>query len=69
MITTELFEKVGGRDKAAALCGVSLWATYKWDEDGVPSKHWRAFADAAGVSLEEIASTAPARPKASPEAA
>lgn len=64
MITTELFEKVGGREQAAKLCGVTEWATYKWDEDGIPSKHWRTLAEKATLSLEAIADIKPAKPRA-----
>jgi hypothetical protein len=64
MITTELFEKAGGREQAAKLCGVTEWATYKWDEDGIPSKHWRTFSERTGLTLEDVATVKPAKPQA-----
>jgi hypothetical protein len=55
MTIAELYAKAGGREKAAELCGVSTWATYKWDTKGIPPGHWRTFADHLKLGLEDVA--------------
>lgn len=63
MNTLGFYEKIGGRDEAAKLCGVSRWATYKWDEEGIPALHWKKLAAAAKLKLEQMAAIQPSRPK------
>lgn len=55
-----LFLKLGatapeGRTKAESLCGIAVNSSYKWG-DRVPSKHWPVLANAAGTTLDDIAS-------------
>lgn len=59
MNTAELYERVGGRVSAARLCKATIWATYKWDENGIPSKHWLKFARKTGLNLDEVSKVKP----------
>lgn len=61
LTTDDVIARLGGRSQAAKTCGVSEWATYKWDLKGIPSLHWHGIKAATGLSLEQIAATMPAR--------
>jgi hypothetical protein len=63
MHVSQIYDQLGGRDKTADLCGVSRWATFKWDRTGVPAKHWLLIADKLSVPMSEIAAAKAKKPK------
>lgn len=48
-----LISALGGKERAAELCGVSVDALRKWG-NAIPSKHWRAISTHLGRPMDDI---------------
>lgn len=61
--TNDVIAKLGGRVKAAEVCGVTVWATYKWNTNGIPSRLWSRIKERTGLSLDRLAASVPRKQK------
>ena len=54
-----IIERMGGAERAAALCGIGTEAVRKWRQArAVPTRHWGAVIAASGLSFAELAGEA-----------
>lgn len=57
----EIVSELGGREEAAKLCSVTIDAVKKWDQNGIPTKHWPTLIEQCGIPLERLMAVKPFR--------
>lgn len=62
LTTADVIKLLGGKEAAEKFLGVGEWASYKWHDKGIPSRHWKPIAERLNVPIDDIAKVRPAKP-------